>query len=392
MPDPTLKHPDKDVTNDSAMSILQLISSSGLYGAEQVVLQLSLQLRRLEVKNIIGILADRNQPLPALKACAERQQLPIATFLMKGKLDRRCIAEIAAYCKTNRVTLIHAHGYKASIIAMLLRFFYRIPYIITCHLWYPDDLKVRFYNFLQNITMFFAERVVGVSTAIVGDIARTGVSNKKLLVIENGIGLNGHHPSKTNMASLRTELGLRPDSLLVGTLGRLVAQKDHATLVKSAVQVCRRIDNVEFVVAGDGDLYTDLVRLSVIEGIKHRFHFVGYYENHYQLLRLLDIFVLTSLDEGLPMALLEAMAMKRAVVTTAVGGVKGLILNGHNGLLFETENVQQLADSLLRLLHDSSCRQRLGEKAFATVLNGYGSESMAQKYLETYSNTVTQLE
>jgi glycosyltransferase involved in cell wall biosynthesis len=388
----TSKKPDDAVINGNGTLVLQLISSSGLYGAEQVVLQLSLQLQRLEIKNVIGIVAAGNQPLPALKKQAERCRLITATFLTRGKLDWRCISGIAAYCKSNHITLIHAHGYKASIMAMFLCFFYRLPYIITCHLWYPDDFKVRLYNHLQNITMFFAERVVGVSTAIIRDIARTGVSKNKLLVIENGIELNGHYATnELNKAGLRKELGLRADSMLIGTLGRLVAQKDHATLIKSAVQVCRLMDNVEFIVAGDGELYTDLVRLSVIEGIKDRFHFVGYYDHQYKLLRLLDIFVLTSLDEGLPMALLEAMAMKRPVVTTAVGGMAGIIRNGHNGLFVEKGNSPQLADALVLLLKDSPYRLSLADNAYSTVMSRFRSEIMAKKYLELYHNVLSKL-
>ena len=371
------------------MKVLHLIDSEGLYGAENVVLNLTLGLRELGAESVIGCFSYQNKPLPEVGVQAESMGLDCVYFMLRNKVDVGCVKAIGSYCKKNAVRVVHSHGYKPSVVCLIMKLLYGTPYVITCHLWILETFRLRIYTSLEKISMRFAERVIGVSEEIVTDLNRGGISKRKLRVIENGIDVDRYSEFKLepkDAGKVREELGLDRDSFIIGSLGRLTGQKDYQTLIRAAAEALTENEALEFIVAGEGELRSALVGTCRELGIERRFHFLGFRSDREKLLKLMSVFVLSSLDEGLPMAMLEAMAAGLPIVTTPVGGIPGVIRSGENGLFIEPGNVEQLKEALLLLAGNSAMREKLGKRASETVKSAYSIEKMAQKYLAIYNN------
>ena len=369
---------------------LQLLDSAGLYGAENVVLNLSAVLKETKFENHIGCFHYMGKSKPEVGKRAEETGITTVYFSMSGKLDFGCIKNIAKYCQQNNISLIHSHGYKTSGICLLLRLLYGIPYVITSHMMFPNLTRMIVYSYIEKVCMLFAEKVIGVSEEIVLNLNKGLVPKKKLLVIDNGIDTEATFNIKDyNEKQLRRELGLREDSILVGSLGRLTEQKDYGTLILSAVEVLKKTNNCEFFIAGEGLLKDALLQLVREHGVDDSFHFVGYREDIGSLLKLMDIFVLSSLSEGLPMAMLEAMAAGLPIVVTRVGGIPQVVINNQNGQLVDKDNPQQLAEALLALVKSKEKRSLTGNNARKTILAKYSMHQMTQKHIELYNSIIS---
>lgn len=368
------------------MKILHLIDSGGLYGAENVIINLSLELNKNKCQSIIGCIASKGKKKSEIGRKAESLQIETVYFVLKNKYDLRCIKDIASYIESNKIGIIHSHGYKPSIICLLLKVFYKISYVITCHLWYKSTAKLAINFFFEMFSMRFARYVVGVSEDIVQSLYKSGVSRDRLRLIENGINVLPYFDlSNSEKLQLRNELGLKKDSFIVGSLGRLTEQKDYQTFIKAAAEILKERSNIEFVIAGDGNLKSALIKLSKDLRVGERVHLIGFRRDTIPILKLMDIFVLSSLDEGLPVAMLEAMSVRRPIVVTSVGGIPKVIQNGVNGILIKKSNSRSLKENLINLIDDNKKRETLGKNAYDTVKGRYTNNLMAEKYLDIYA-------
>jgi len=370
-------------------TVLHLIDSGGLYGAENVIVNLSIGSEKLGIRSIVGCFAHKRKNMPDLVDKAESLGLNTTIFRMNSRLDLTCILRIAHWCRSNKVSLIHSHGYKASLICLLLKAIYKIPYIVTCHLWFIDTKRLKLYTSLERISMYYADRVVGVSEEIGRQLNRLRIPKAKLEVIENGIEVKMYLPNGNfDDMKLRTELKLRKNTLVVGSLGRLTEQKDYGTFIKAASEVLKHRDDVDFFVAGNGHLRDKLKALSNEFGIAHRFHFIGFRKDIVPLLQMMDVFVLPSIEEGLPIAMLEAMCSKLPIIATRVGGIPKVIRNMKNGILIGKKGYKQLSDNILLLLKQPDLRKSLGENAFKTAVELHSNYQMTNKYVEIYRSAL----
>lgn len=169
----------------------------------------------------------------------------------------------------------------------------------------------------------------------------------------------------------------KPYAWLVGTVANLYATKDIATLIRSALHTTA---NVRFVVLGDGPLRRQLEQLILLNGLQDRFFLLGRIPDAWRYLSGLDVFVLPSLKEGFPWALLEAMAAKVPSIATRVGAVPEMIKDGISGLLCTPGNPEELGRAITRLTHESDLRKNIAVDAHQTVLNKFTLREMIAQY------------
>jgi glycosyltransferase involved in cell wall biosynthesis len=162
---------------------------------------------------------------------------------------------------------------------------------------------------------------------------------------------------------VRAELGIAEDAPVVGNVANFKAAKDHPTLLRAAALVRERLPEVRFVLIGQGPLEPETRRLAADLGLDANVVFTGFRTDAHRLLAALDVFTLSSTYEGLPIALIEAMALGRPAVVTRVGGVPEVLADGAQGLLVPPRDPAALADGLLRLLGDPGLRARMGAAA-----------------------------
>ena len=208
------------------------------------------------------------------------------------------------------------------------------------------------------------------------------VSPQRLRVIANGVDVERYRPA-TAVASMRHALGL-PPGVLIGSAGRFFPVKDCGVLLRAMEHVHRCRPDAHLALIGDGPERPHLERLAAELGLSDTVRFLGWRTDLAKILPALDVFVLSSLSEGLPLVALEAMAAGIPVVTTPVGDLPDVVHEGRTGLFFPIGNAEALAKILTRLVEDAAWRRALGRAARASVAQRYSHRAMLDGYLRAY--------
>jgi glycosyltransferase involved in cell wall biosynthesis len=206
----------------------------------------------------------------------------------------------------------------------------------------------------------------------------------QMVTIENAIDPTRYKPA-ISLAEAKSALGLDPDRLVVGYVGRLAVQKGIVYLLQAAQQVLASNENVLFVLVGEGDLDRSTRQRAESLGIEGQVLLTGYRTDIPQVLAALDVFVLPSLYEGMPYTLMEAMAAGRAVVATDVVGNRDLVRHGETGMLVPARDSRALANTIMQLLSAADERERLGQVAFAAARRRGAPDQMAQQVMDLYA-------
>jgi len=363
-----------------AIKILHLIDSSGYYGTENVIITLCKQIMKTRFVPVLGCIMSEKERLPEVGVVAETYGIQVLPIFQSTKFDWWNLRKVL---REQNINLIHSHGYKASVLSFLADGMKGERIIITCHLWTNETLRLNIYAFLESLIMRKAKVVVAVSDTVKTAILRMGIRRKDINVIYNGIDLRKWQKLQNfNKLQYRKKIGLKEDTIVVSLFGRLNKQKGHKFLFEAISGLNEK--SIEVICSGDGPLRRELEALSNSLKVNYNVHFLGFRDDVKELLEITDIFVLPSLDEGLPMSLLEAMAMSKPVVVTPVGAIPSVITDRKNGILVQRENVSELKDALQILIKDPRLREYLGRNARETVMEKYSSEKMAAKYLDKY--------
>jgi len=205
------------------------------------------------------------------------------------------------------------------------------------------------------------------------------VADGKLRVLFKGVDISILDPARVDGAASRRTLGLPPDALVVGTVGRLVWQKGHAHLLAAAGRLAGALPGARYLVVGAGEEEQRLRAQAQQAGLGDRVVFAGYRQDIPALMAAMDIFVLPSRRENMPQALLEAMAMARPIVSTASIGVREVVEDGVTGFVVPLGDVDALADRLMALARDAELRERMGAGARARIRNGFTRDDMLMR-------------
>ncbi len=219
-------------------------------------------------------------------------------------------------------------------------------------------------------------------------IEKERVRPERVQVILNGIEFSSVQSDEAARRRLRAELGVPDDGLLFLTVGRLMAQKGHTFLLDAASDVLKRYPSAVFAFAGDGPLRPELEEKSKRLGIQTSLRFLGVRADVPELLHAADGFVLPSLWEGLPIALLETMAAGKAVAATRVEGVEELLIHGESGLMVPAGDGAALAQAILQLLGDAALRERLGLAARKLVERDFTLRRMCEEYEQLFAKAL----
>jgi glycosyltransferase involved in cell wall biosynthesis len=366
------------------MKILHLISSAGMYGAETVVANLTAAQKALGSEPVIGVFRNHHRPNLALVEQARKRGLRVEVFDCHGRFDRASVRAIRSFVTAQGIEVVHSHGYKSDFYAYLAAKPTGAAFVATCHLWTRSTRSVRFYEFIDSLVLRRARRVIGVSDAITAALHESGISESRLGTIPNGTDIIRFQCSPK---TLRKELGIG-NRLMIGTVARLERQKGIEYLVRAAQGVVSEFPDSLFVVIGQGSLGPELCQLIRELGLESHVRLLGERNDMPGVYSSLDLFVLPSIDEGMPMTILEALAASCPVIATRVGAVEKLIIEGETGLLVEPRDVPALGAAILSCVRDPALAGRLGSNGQRHVQASFSAEAMARNYLEVYSQAL----
>jgi glycosyltransferase involved in cell wall biosynthesis len=217
------------------------------------------------------------------------------------------------------------------------------------------------------------------------------VSGARGMVVYDGIDSAPAASDADDARSVREELGFPPDAPLIGMLARVTPQKDYPTLIKAARRVLDHRPDVHFLVAGDYEApanrahYEQVQRTLADYDVSPAFVFTGYREDVPRILNALDVFVLSTHWEGLPLVILEAMSSAKPVVATAVDGIPEVVEHDKTGLLFSHEDDEQLAAHILAILNDRALAERLAAAGRRLVEARFTMERFAANMTDVYA-------
>ena len=370
------------------VKILQLISSEGKYGAETMLLCLVKSLALLGHENVIGVFRNSHCPHTEVAEAARLKGLKVEIIPCDGKIDRRAVDVIRHCLQIHSIDLVHTHGYKANFYGYLAARGKGVPAVATYHLDWPDrGLALRLYHLFDRLVVRRFGKIAAVSEAVARSLRRSGVPSAKIVTIDNGIDLS---PFAQARPILQEEISERPDAL-IGLVGRLTPQKGCEYFLRAAQRVLIDFPRTLFVLVGEGPDRRKLEELVRDLNIAERVIFAGHREDMPGVYASLDILVLPSINEGLPMTLIEAMAAARPVIATPVGAIPKLIIPEQTGLLVNPRDPVGLAAALGRLISNPDLRHRLGRDGQAWVMRRFSAEAMAQQYAEIYQEVDAEL-
>lgn len=251
-------------------------------------------------------------------------------------------------------------------------------------------LSDRAKHYLDRVTIPYVHRFVAVSDTVKAYILQhESIPEEKISVINNGVLLD-RFSRKNDRDSLRRELTLESDSIAIGTVARIDDQKDPDTFVRAAAGIAQKLPKARFFWIGSGPMRGKIEQRVHELGIEGSFQFLGERDDVPQLLRALDIFVLTSKYEGMPNALLEAMAAGLPCIASKVSGNMIAIQDKQHGRLFPVGDSDSLQDHILAYVNDMTEAQRLAVAGQARMKDEFSSSSVAKKYQDVYDQVLNE--
>jgi len=290
--------------------------------------------------------------------------------------------KLKAEVKSSNIDLIHSNSRTTQVLGSLLSRYCRKPHIFTCHGFFKPKLSRRLFPCWGRAVIAISQEV---KEHLVLDL-KLDESKVKVAVINNGIDLRSFGDF-SGRQGFREFLGIG-DVPLLGIVARLSDVKGHTYLFKAMQDVLKAFPQAKLLVVGEGRMKDVLVQQADDLAIKDSIIFLPQARGTQNVLAGLDIFIMPSLQEGLGLALMEAMAQGLAVVGSSVGGIKTLIQDGQNGLLVKPADAESLAEAIKRLLGDWRLRDNLGPAARKFIMDNFSKEKMVEQTENAYYNLI----
>lgn len=359
------------------MTVAHLIETDGPGGAERVVVYLVSHLAARGIDNVV-LLPARGEGW--LAAQLPRERVTVVPVPLLGVPLLTSFRAIRAALRTHRPTVAHSHEFTMGALGGAAAWWLKIPHVLTMHggRYYATRLHRR----LALALSARVSAVVAVSQTVAAQLAQDLVLRpRRIQMIPNGIPDVPDAPG-----TLRHELRVPANDKLLVSVGNLYEVKGHADLVRAlAAMTADGTRPVHLAIAGRGPEEAALLELARSLGISERVHLLGLRDDIPNILRSADVFVLPSRSEALPLALLEAMRARRAIVATEVGEVPTVLQQGAAGVLVRPGDVAGLAAALRRLLTEPAVARRLADRARAVATESYDIDRMANRYLALYN-------
>ena len=373
-----------DESGRNRLRIQHVIGSFQIGGAERYALQLAS--RQAREGHDVHVVALAGGPLIDVFRDAG---ITLQTMPKMARLDPTLPARLASLFVRNDVHVVHTHNPPPLVYASLAA---RTVGAVLVHTKHGVNQDRQRRMWLRRVLANLVHRVVAVSE----DTARHAVDQgevgfDRVHVIPSGVDTDVFRPRPDARDRIRDELGIGPEEWVIGTVGRLVPEKNHASLLRAAAPLLRD-GNARLLLVGQGPERPTLEALARQLGIENKVLLAGIRQDTHDVLSAMDVFALSSRTEGMPLALLEAMATELAVVCTRVGGIPALLEGSGAGALVPPGNDDMLASELRRLHGDREEARRMGVRARQLVTRQHGMHVVTRETTELYARVMQEVE
>jgi glycosyltransferase involved in cell wall biosynthesis len=376
------------MTNSKKIKVLQAIRQGKVGGGETHIVDLVKHLNKEHFQPVVLSFTD-GEMIDTLN------DMGVENYVIHSEkaFDFSTWKSVKTLMREKQIDLIHIHGTRATSNVYWAAKNLALPTVYTIHGWsFHDDQNA----LVKNARILFERWITkktncNISVSVSNQQTGTkNITGFKSVVVHNGIDLEKFNPDCCKRKNLRKELNIAEDAFVISFIGRMTAQKDPFTLIKAFKEVLASNPGAVLLMIGDGELKEKAIELTRELGIEKSVVFQKFRSDVADVLSSSDVFCLPSLWEGFPIALLEAMAMRKAVIATEVDGSVEIIQNKKNGLLIKPQNIQMLADVIKELMSNNSLRNELAAAAQQTILNDFDVKKMAKKIENVYLNVLHQ--
>jgi glycosyltransferase involved in cell wall biosynthesis len=369
------------------INILHICETSGIGGAETVLYNIVSSLDKSRYNSVVllyrtGWLYDK------------LRDIGTKTIVMADyhSWDIRLFLSIRRAVKDEHIHLIHSHLPDANAHSSIVGFFVGVPVITTYH------GKISYSPNIFNITRMklsivrrLSSRVVAVSNYLKNALSQVaGLPPGKIATIYNGIEM-GQYDTSIDIIAKKKQLGLNPDDKIVGITANQRPDKGYEYFVRAAALINAKMPDVKFLLIGEeqADIKARLVKELKNPGFSDKVYFLGFRSDVRELLRIMDVFVLSSISEGLSIATIEAMAAGIPVIVTRSGGPEEIVIDGETGYLVPIKNEREIADKAIELLTHEELRAKISARAKENVRAKFNIENMISNYDNLYRDVLS---
>ena len=362
-------------------------------GPDKTILLSAEQHDRSRVSVVVAYIRDVRDREFLITEMARSRGLLYYEIPEKGKFDPLVVKAIRDIVVKHDINLIHSHDYKSDLFAYLVRHWlwrHPIALVSTAHAWVMLGLKGEMYRRLDLLLMRRFDHLIAVSKATKAEMLEAGVAESKISVIHNGIDTKAWSRERVT-TTLREELNISSSTPVIGYVGRIMPEKDLVTWLRAAALVARKFPDARFVLVGEGRDSTTSRELQAVAstlGITEQVVFLGHRRNLLPVYSAFDIFVLSSLREGLPNSILEAMALGLPVVTTDVAGAKELVVNGETGFVVPQKDPEKIAKAVLAVLANKQIRRRMSQAGRCRVESEFSFPLRLKRVEDLYDHVL----
>jgi glycosyltransferase involved in cell wall biosynthesis len=359
---------------------IQVTSTGGFYGAERTLVELATYLRDQRWESHVVALEGAGATELVRRARAEG--LSAEAFVPSGRMGFiPMVKRLRSLLRRYPRAVVHSHGYKPDILLSLLRVPHDLICLATCHSWYSLSRKEQMLEALDKRSLRGFDHVVAVSDEILRDLTGHGVPPQNVSLINNGISVP--RASADARAKVRLEMGATAETRVIVQIGRLAHSKRNELLVEAVADLPPPLCPHVWLV-GEGDCKPMLMQRTHQYGLRDRVHFLGYRTDIPEVMAAADMLVVTSDKEGLPITVLEAMAMHCPVISTSVGAIPNVLKDGSDGWLVPAGDRAALVHAIVDVLGQPELARRRAESAYREYCRAYSRDSMGSRYLQIY--------
>ncbi len=311
--------------------------------------------------------------------------------------DLRAVRMLTRFLQKNKFDIVHSHTSKAGFVGRLSANKANVPLIIhTVHGYAYDDgygfVKKQLFKYLEQKAAKWSDLLITISNELFRVTKEDIVgADKSVELIENGVDWQKFQTAAQSRDKVRRELGIDQKQLLVGMISRLSHPKIPQDLIRAAALLKNRRLDAKYLIVGNGPLESDIDKLIKELKLENDFIRLGFREDIPEILSAIDVFVLPTLWEGRSMSILEAMAARKAIITTDIPANRELLENEKEALLVPTRNVKALEEAMFTLMKDKDKANKIGKTALEKVIKHYTLDDSLGKTLTAYKRLINKV-
>ncbi len=365
------------------IKILHVINTLAPAGAQTLLINFAVNFKDPNYQIYIAYIYGHGE---LLKEYQLGNNIKIFDLTRNGKFDYFSLFKLTAIIKTEKIDIVHTHLLQAGILGKIASKICGVQHIVSTRHYGFDPNENRLLHQIENRLTKSASVVIAISDAVREYlILKKIISEEKIVVIQNGFDLKNLELTKSGQIKKNNN-----KKCIIGSVGRLVPQKDFVTLLDCLILVAREFPNIKLEIIGDGMLRYELENYVARLNLTKNVEFSGLLPHHMALKRMNEwrLFILSSAWEGFGIAMIEAMALEKAVVATRVEGITEVVDDGITGYLVPAKSAADLAERVIELLGNDAKRINMGKRGREKVINQFSIEKFNERTKVVYESLI----